>query len=214
MQIENFTMGYLINALLADVLQLAISCLKSTIIFLAGAGAVECRHIMHIPWSRLVMYSSKAASMLDGLSYAGRAEALSGFPWPVRVPSKDTLVGLHARQPPGHMLAILLILSPKAPAEPALLIEWDMHQLHCQHQQEVVEQVAAVEDERLAKDQCKDSQEHGVAGVLVQSLHDQAPAQDERQYLARRSQVIGIANRNSRSPCAMAERQDILCALN
>ena len=50
------------------------------------------------------------------------------------------LLGPDARQPPGHTIAILLILGPhagglKAAAEAALLIEWDSHQLHGRHKQ-------------------------------------------------------------------------------
>jgi len=62
------------------------------------------------------------------------------------------LIGRHARQPPWHLPAVLFILSTKAPAEPALLIQWDVHHLYHHHQQKVVQELEAVEDEGLAKD--------------------------------------------------------------
>ena len=104
------------------------------------------------PWCGPVIDSLGPISLLNGLSNACRAELASGFLGP-----RSKLLGPDALQPPGHAVAILLILRPhtsglKAIAEAALLIKWDTHQLHCDHKPEVMIQVTVVEDEGLAMD--------------------------------------------------------------
>ena len=128
------------------------------------------------PRCRPVIDSLGPVSLLDGLSNPRRAELASSFLGP-----RSKLLGPDGLQPPGHAIAILLILRPhtnglKAVTEAALLIQWDTHQLHCHHKPEVMIQVTIVEDEGLAMDQCEDSHGHGIAEFPIDALNKQAPA--------------------------------------
>ena len=57
------------------------------------------------------------------------------------------------------MPAVLLILGAKSPPKPPLLVERDMHHLHGDQQQEVVEEGPTVEDENLPKNHVEYAQE-------------------------------------------------------
>ena len=76
-----------------------------------------------------------------------------------------------------HMPAVLIILGPKSPPQPSLLIEWDMHHQHQHHQQEIVVKGQAVKDQLLSKNHAKSAPVHGIPSVAVHAVDHQLPAQ-------------------------------------
>jgi hypothetical protein len=57
------------------------------------------------------------------------------------------------------------------------------HHLCCHQRQKVPQQRQTIADERLAKDNGKYAQEHGVPGVAIQTLDHQAPAQQDSHLM-------------------------------
>ena len=78
-----------------------------------------------------------------------------------------------------HMPAVLIILGPKSPPQPPLLIEGDMHHLHGHQEQEIAEEWSAVERERFSKYHAESAPVHGIPCVAIQGMDYQMPAQQQ-----------------------------------